>query len=433
MAQFLTLCSDDFQKIAHYLIHNNQFVTDFSKVLAPKQVVDLPPQITGTVIEDAWVEALCQPLHRSCIGGKPGVLDDVVETMLNEPVLIDVLFNDSPATRNCPIDPTTLVIVIEPVNGTAVIQNGEVLYTPNTGFVGNDSFEYRVFDECCNCDDGRVEIAVLPNHIPPTCTGDTVVLTENDTVQVTLANFVTVGSGAIATYVIDDGPLNGVASINPDNTLDYTPTLEFIGYDYVTIVVTDVNGLSCEFDIIFHVQPIVVTAPIAPDITVSVPFNTVNNTINIASAVTVDVNCGHVQTSITTAPANGTATVNGLNLRYSNSENWQGVETMVYRITDGCGQTASGTITINVVTPGVQVNSCAILNGLDCQYLVLNLATTFVCAGATIIYLASPDDCDNVRAVQATPALINGNTVFFRYNNNLPFNCNDNPVSIACL
>lgn len=433
MPQYLTLCQDDFTRIRDYLLSNNVFLDGLGTSLPPRLATTLPPELENDEVADLWVDVLCQPLHRGCIGGGPGLVDDTISTFLDEAILIDVIANDSPSTRNCLIDSTTLVISTPPVNGTAVVQNGEVLYTPNMGFVGADNFEYQVFDDCLMGDTARVDISVLPNNLPPVCTDGTVIMTENEFEQTDLTQFITVGSGAIDTFVIIDGPLNGVASINPDDTLDYTPTADFVGYDYVDVEVTDVNGLSCIFELLFHIQPRVVSVPIAPDFEIILPYNTVNNLINIAAVVTTDPNCTHTATSVVSSTENGSLIVDGLNLRYSNTESWTGTDTLEYRITDGCGQSATGTITIQVQTPGVQVASCATLNGLDCQYLTLTLEDEFVCAGATIVYLASNEDCDNVRAIQVTPQLITGNIVFFRLTNELPFGCNDNPVSIACV
>ncbi|MEZ4674343.1 MAG: Ig-like domain-containing protein [Caldilineaceae bacterium] len=34
----------------------------------------------------------------------------------------------------------------QPSNGTATVENGQIVYTPNSGFVGTDSFNYIVAD-----------------------------------------------------------------------------------------------------------------------------------------------------------------------------------------------------------------------------------------------------------------------------------------------
>ncbi len=88
------------------------------------------------------------------------LVDDSASTCDETPLAIDVLANDSG-----PINPSELSISSNPQNGVAEIssQPGIVVYTPNEGYVGSDSFKYEVCtyeqedepDECGECD-GKV-------------------------------------------------------------------------------------------------------------------------------------------------------------------------------------------------------------------------------------------------------------------------------------
>ena len=74
----------------------------------------------------------------------PTSVNDTASTMLNTPVTINVLSND---TDDGGINPASLAIVTSPVSGTAVPNgNGTVNYTPGTGFIGADAFAYTVAD-----------------------------------------------------------------------------------------------------------------------------------------------------------------------------------------------------------------------------------------------------------------------------------------------
>ena len=72
----------------------------------------------------------------------PQAQDDRASTAFGEAVSIDVLANDSDADG----DTLSLVSVADPAQGTAVIQNGQILYTPDFGFSGSDGFSYSVSD-----------------------------------------------------------------------------------------------------------------------------------------------------------------------------------------------------------------------------------------------------------------------------------------------
>jgi len=72
----------------------------------------------------------------------PLVQNDVAVTDQDTDVTISVLANDSDPDG----DPLTIAAVTQPPNGSAVIDGLQILYTPNTGFSGNDAFEYTASD-----------------------------------------------------------------------------------------------------------------------------------------------------------------------------------------------------------------------------------------------------------------------------------------------
>ncbi len=67
---------------------------------------------------------------------------DTASTSYVTPVTVAVLSNDQRG-----LDPTlTLLEVTQPAHGKATLTGGQVVYTPDTGFVGTDTFQYRVVD-----------------------------------------------------------------------------------------------------------------------------------------------------------------------------------------------------------------------------------------------------------------------------------------------
>ena len=70
--------------------------------------------------------------------------DDVVSTETSDPMVIDVMANDS--ARTAVLDPASLQMVGAPNAGTAWCGNGNCTYTPAAGFFGTDSFRYRLCD-----------------------------------------------------------------------------------------------------------------------------------------------------------------------------------------------------------------------------------------------------------------------------------------------
>ncbi|WP_172917118.1 gliding motility-associated C-terminal domain-containing protein [Capnocytophaga canis] len=96
--------------------------------------------------------------------------DDVEQTVVDTPVTVKVVSNDEHVPTQ-----GTLTIVTQPKNGTVVINNNgttndpsddEVVYTPNRGYAGVDSFEYELCDTMGNCSIAKVTITVLDEVIP---------------------------------------------------------------------------------------------------------------------------------------------------------------------------------------------------------------------------------------------------------------------------
>ncbi len=73
----------------------------------------------------------------------PTAEDDNALTTQNTPIIIDVLAND---TDDGLPSPLSIASVSTPRAGTAIITNGQVLYTPNPGFLGEDTFTYTITD-----------------------------------------------------------------------------------------------------------------------------------------------------------------------------------------------------------------------------------------------------------------------------------------------
>ena len=79
-------------------------------------------------------------------------VDDTAATPAATAVAIPVLDNDFDAngagTPNSDLDPASVTVLIPPANGTAVPDpaTGQITYTPNPGFSGDDPFTYQVAD-----------------------------------------------------------------------------------------------------------------------------------------------------------------------------------------------------------------------------------------------------------------------------------------------
>jgi hypothetical protein len=67
---------------------------------------------------------------------------DIARTVLTDPVVIDVLANDTDPDN----DRLTIVSVTQGARGTVTIENGRIRYVAVAGYVGPDQFTYTISD-----------------------------------------------------------------------------------------------------------------------------------------------------------------------------------------------------------------------------------------------------------------------------------------------
>jgi hypothetical protein len=87
----------------------------------------------------------------------PVALDDDVLIGSAQPVLIDVLANDSDPDA----DPLAIIAVTAPAFGSAVVSGGSILYTPGANFLGLDTFSYTISDGRGGTDTAVVTITLI--------------------------------------------------------------------------------------------------------------------------------------------------------------------------------------------------------------------------------------------------------------------------------
>ncbi|GAA4421293.1 hypothetical protein GCM10023187_57080 [Nibrella viscosa] len=100
----------------------------------------------------------------------PRANPDFASTGFQTPVTIPVLLNDQDR-NNQPASTTNVtgpVVIRQPLNGTAIVTaNGSIIYTPRTGFGGNDTLVYQICDRVNTslCDTARVVISVAQGQV----------------------------------------------------------------------------------------------------------------------------------------------------------------------------------------------------------------------------------------------------------------------------
>ncbi len=169
-----------------------------------------------------------------------------VTTVEDTPVEIRLMGSDPDS------DPLAYSMVTDPSHGSLKGTAPNLTYTPNPNFNGADSFTFKVNDSAADSAPATVSIMVSPVNDPPVANDDTATTLE-DTPVVTidvLANDTDVDNIGRYLYLdtfsvteVSQGT-NGSVTINPDNTLTYSPNANFSGSDAFTYTISDNKGLT---------------------------------------------------------------------------------------------------------------------------------------------------------------------------------------------
>ena len=165
--------------------------------------------------------------------------DGPITVQKNIPILIDVLANDQDANG----DARKIITKTNGHGGKVTIVGGagglSVIYTPNPGFVGADSFTYTISDYLSGNSTGTVTLSVV--NSPPVAGDDDISIAKNSGANVlaVLANDIDANADSL-TITSKTNPASGTLTITGlGKTLTYTPALNFTGDVIFTYTVSD--------------------------------------------------------------------------------------------------------------------------------------------------------------------------------------------------
>jgi hypothetical protein len=180
---------------------------------------------------------------------------DAATTFEDAPISIPVTANDTDFEND--INLASLMVSSSPANGSATVAlTGEILYTPNPGYFGNDTFIYQI------CDGGNPETcdtAIVYVSITEIVSGNNPIVANDDVAETDM--FISVTTNVLANDVdfenqIDNStltvtvqPTNGTTSVNTaTGEITYTPILSFYGLDSYSYSICDAGApaITCD-------------------------------------------------------------------------------------------------------------------------------------------------------------------------------------------
>ncbi|MFN8494260.1 MAG: Ig-like domain-containing protein [Caldilineaceae bacterium] len=244
-------------------------------------------------------------------------------------------------------DALTYSIVANPTHGALSGALPNIVYTPNNGYSGTDSFTFKANDGQADSNTATVQINVTANqtpNTPPVANSQNVATPRNTSRKLTLtASDI---DHNVLTYSVLTNPAHGVLGGVAPN-LTYTPTANFTGADSFTFKVNDGQADSNVATISLSVSANN-TAPVANDQRFIINRNTALTFTLRASDSEGDT----LTYSVTDNPTNGTLTGTPPQLTYTPKTDFFGIDYLHFKANDGQFDSNFATIAITI-TPGV--------------------------------------------------------------------------------
>ena len=196
--------------------------------------------------------------------------------------------------------PTSVTVSSQAAHGTATASGTSITYTPNSGYWGSDSFQYKAANAGGTSIAATVSITINP-QIPITGAASATVAYGSTGNAITL----NLSGGAATSVAVSSQAAHGTATAS-GTSITYTPASGYWGSDSFQYTASNVGGTSSAGTV-----GITVNTPPAPSMTGSCPTTTAGGTIsiNLASVTTSAVTSWSIVSgSIVSNGGNGTGT-----------------------------------------------------------------------------------------------------------------------------
>ncbi|WMP18328.1 Ig-like domain-containing protein [Thiothrix lacustris] len=270
-------------------------------------------------------------------------------------------------------DAVSYVIVSQPVHGTLgrVGGDGKVSYTPTAGYVGADSFTYKVNDGKADSAVATVKLTVKAKTDGGT-TGSTnrapVAVAGSLTVSNSGADWVkleaTDADGDTLTFRIVTEPAHGTLRLGQGNVYIYTPNSSYEGDDSFTFVANDgkVDSAAAKVGVKVYTADSGTgggsnTANKAPVASAA----KVNTDEDVPTEITLagkDPEGKAIAYSIVTQPANGTlSALSGNKVTYTPRAGYGGWDTFTFKVSDGSLDSTPANVSVAMLMEGRFIDS----------------------------------------------------------------------------
>jgi hypothetical protein len=294
------------------------------------------------------------------VNDAPTAFDDNRTTPEEVPIAISVFGNDTDVDGV--VDPTSVSVTAPPVNGTTNVDplTGVATYTPNLNFVGADYFPYEICDlgQPVLCSSALVTITVTATNDLPEPNDDTAVTPEDVPVKVSVVtNDIDPDSNldplSLTVTVV---PARGLATVNVDGTITYSPNSNVTGADIFTYQICDTGlpVLCATAKVDVTISP-VNDAPTAVDDNRSTLEETPIAVLVAGNDTDVDGTIDRTTVHVTNPPSHGTTSTDPLtgSVLYTPNSDFVGVDTFTYQVCDSGTPVLCATALVTIGVGGI--------------------------------------------------------------------------------
>ncbi|MCY1075824.1 Ig-like domain-containing protein [Archangium lansingense] len=269
------------------------------------------------------------------VNDAPTANNQAVTTAEETPVTVTLTGSDPDG------DALTFTVTRSPASGTLSGTAPDLTYTPNTNFLGSDSFEFVANDgNGAVSAAATISITVTDVNDPPTANAQSVLLPEDGAAVIGLTG--SDPEGNLLTFTLVTQPANGTLSGSPPN-VTYTPNANFHGADAFTFVASDGTLTSAPATVSISVTP--VNDP--PQATAQ-PVSTAEDSATAITLTGTDIDGDPLTFTVSSSPANGSVTGAPPNLTYTPKANFHGTDSFTFVANDGAQVSTPATVSITV-------------------------------------------------------------------------------------
>ncbi|ELB2089474.1 tandem-95 repeat protein [Vibrio parahaemolyticus] len=320
-------------------------VVDGKLVFTPAENFNGDAEITYTVTDGALTDQATVKVTVNAVNDTPVVESNIADQTLAEdftPYTIDLNTAFSDVDN---VDGELTFSVSGNSNIQVAIVNGIATITPTADWNGLETLTFTATDPSGESVSQPVNFTVAP--VADIVADKATVVEDTPTIIKVLGNDTFEDDGKVVSLDTNNGPANGMVSVNPDGSVTYTPNDNYHGIDSFTYIVTS-GGVSESTTVNVDVTP-ENDAPVAKDDTAITDEDTPVTIDVLPNDSDVDGDKLSIESASVPKEQGTVEVVNG-KLVFTPAENFNGDAEITYTITDGqLTDEAKVTVTVNPV------------------------------------------------------------------------------------